>query len=318
MPRACELLVTGTMRFCAILPFFLSLLACSQAWAWKTASGFSMDWQHVTVNTQKLADHVYYLHGSGANVTASVGPDGILLVDSEFEPMSAKIKAALAKLRPGSVKYLIDTHWHSDHTGGNGDFAKDGAVVIAQENVLVRLQNPQYLPYLNLKCDPAPQVAWPKITFGNDLALSFNGEEVQLFHLGPAHTDGDTVVYFPKANVICLGDIYINGLYPIIDLGSAGTINGYFGMIDKALLMINDQTKVIPGHGPVATKKDLEFYRDMLLTVRDRVESMRQAGKSLAEIEQANPSKEFDAAWASDRVGPDGFTKMVYESLSPH
>jgi cyclase len=126
------------------------------------------------------------------------------------------------------------------------------------------------------------------------------------------------VVYFPKANVICMGDIYINGLYPIIDLGSAGTINGYFGTIDKALSMINDQTKVVPGHGPVATKKDLEFYRDMLLAVRDRVETMRRAGKTLAEIEQANPSKEFDAAWASDRVGPDGFTKMVYESLSPH
>lgn len=277
-----------------------------------------MDWAHVQIETHQLANHVYYLHGSGANACASVGPDGILLVDSEFEPMSAKIKQAVIRLRPGRIEYLIDTHWHTDHTGGNADFAKDGTTVIAQDNVLARMQTPQYLPYLNLKCDPAPREAWPKITFGNSMTLSFNGEEIQLFHLGPAHTDGDAVIYFPKSNVICLGDIYINGLYPIIDLGSAGTINGYFGMIDKALSLSNDQTRVIPGHGPVATKKELQAYRDMLITIRDRIEAMRQAGKTLAEIERANPSKEFDPDWASDRVGPDGLTKMIYESLSPH
>jgi glyoxylase-like metal-dependent hydrolase (beta-lactamase superfamily II) len=306
------------MRRHFVIALGLLLLSTSHGWAWKTASGFSMDWPNVTVETQKLSGSTYCLHGSGANVCASVGPDGILLVDAEFEPMTIKIKKALTALDPGPVRYLIDTHWHTDHTGGNADFAKTGTVVIAQRNVLLRMQSPQFLPFLNLKCDPAPREAWPKITYNDAMTLSFNGEDIQLFHLGPAHTDGDTVVYFPKSNVLCMGDIYINGLYPIIDLGSAGTINGYFGMIDKALTLANAETKVVPGHGPVATVKDLIAYRDMLLTLRDRVLSMKADGKSLPEILQANPSHEFDAAWASDRVGPDGVTKMIYESLSPH
>jgi glyoxylase-like metal-dependent hydrolase (beta-lactamase superfamily II) len=157
----------------------------------------------------------------------------------------------------------------------------------------------------------------PKITYESEMMLRFNGEDVRLFHLGRAHTDGDTIVYFPKSNVLCMGDIYINGLYPIIDVGSAGTINGYFPMIDKAISMIDDQTQVVPGHGPIGTKKSLAFYRDMLLTIRDRISAMKQQGKTLEEIEKANPSKEFDADWASDRVGPDNVTKMIYESMGP-
>jgi cyclase len=154
------------------------------------------------------------------------------------------------------------------------------------------------------------------ITYDQSMTLHFNGEDVLLFHNVPAHTDGDTVVYFTKSNVVHMGDLYINGLYPIIDLSSKGTIEGYFPIIDRVLGMINDQTKVIPGHGPVATKKDLQFYRDMLATIRDRVKGMIAQGKTLAEITAANPSKEFDANWASDRVGPAGVTKMIYESLA--
>jgi glyoxylase-like metal-dependent hydrolase (beta-lactamase superfamily II) len=291
------------------------LLAASHAQAWKTASGFSMDFPSVTVETHPLTDHVYSLLGSGANVTASVGPDGILLVDSEFAPMTPKLKESLAKLSPAPIKYLIDTHWHSDHSGGNAGFAKDGTVVVAQASVLTRLSSPQYLPFFAMKTEAQPPEAWPRITYESEMTLRFNGEDVRLFHLGPAHTDGDTIVYFPQSNVLCMGDIYINGLYPIIDLGSAGTIDGYFPMIDKALAMIDDKTRVVPGHGPVGDKKSLTFYRDMLLTLRDRIAKLRQEGKSLAEIEKANPSKEFDAGWASDRVGPDNVTKMIYESM---
>ena len=291
------------------------LLASGPASAWKTASGFSMDFPHVTVSIQKLTDHIYYLLGSGANVTASVGPDGILLVDCEFAPMTPKLKESLAQLNPGPIKYLIDTHWHSDHTGGNAGFAKDGTVVIAQANVLERMSHPQFLPYFQVKTEPAPPEMLPKITFASEMTLHFNGEDVQMFHLGRAHTDGDTIVYFPKSNVLCMGDIYINGLYPIIDIGSAGTINGYFPTIDKAISLINDQTQVVPGHGPVGTKKSLTFYRDMLLTLRDRIAALKQQGKTLAEIEKTNPSKEFDPDWASDRVGPNNVTQMIYESM---
>ena len=293
------------------------LAASPAAAAWKIASGFNMDFPKVTVETHQITDHIYSLLGSGANVTASIGADGILLVDSEFAPMTSKLKAALAKISPAPVRYLIDTHWHGDHTGGNADFAKDGTVVIAQANVLTRLQNPQYLPFLNLKTPAQPPEMWPKITYESEMTLRFNGEDVRLFHLGPAHTDGDTVVFFPKSNVLCMGDIYINGLYPIIDRGSAGTISGYFPTIDKALSFCDAKTQVVPGHGPIGDRTGLIFYRDMLLIIRDRIAKLRGEGKSLADIQKANPSKEFDTEWASDRVGPDGVTQMIYETLGP-
>jgi cyclase len=299
-----------------LLPFFL-LATLLNAHAWKTAGGFSMDFAHVTIETTQLADHTYLLHGSGGNMVVSVGPDGILLVDSEFPPMAAKIMAAIAKIQPGPVRFLVDTHWHIDHSGCNSAFMKTGTTVIAQDNVRERL--------LGMKNDwyfgqPIPEVARagaPTLTYSKEMTIHMNGEDVLLFHDVPAHTDGDTVVYFPKANVIHLGDVYINGLYPIIDLGSQGTIQGYFPVLDHALALINDQTKVIPGHGPVASKKDLQFYRDMLLTIRDRVQAMISQGKTLNEIIAANPSKEFDHDWASDRVGPAAVTKMIYQSLVP-
>ena len=305
------------MKTLAAAGLGLALAAGPAGAAWKIATGFNMDFPNVTVETHQLTDHIYSLLGSGSNVTASVGPDGILLVDSEFAPMTPKLKAALAKISPAPVRYLVDTHWHGDHTGGNADFTKDGTVVIAQANVLTRLQNPQFLPFLNLKTPAQPPEMWPKITYESEMTLRFNGEDVRLFHLGPAHTDGDTVVFFPKSNVLCLGDVYINGLYPIIDRGSAGTINGYFPTIDKALSFCDAKTQVVPGHGPVSDRARLIFYRDMLLTLHDRIAKMRSEGKSLAEIEKANPSKEFDADWASDRVGPDGVTQMIYETLGP-
>jgi len=305
------------MKTLAATGLSIVLAASPAAAAWKIASGFNMDFPSVTVETQQITGHIYSLLGSGANVTASVGPDGILIVDSEFAPMTPKLKAALAKLSPAPVRYLVDTHWHGDHTGGNAEFAKDGTVVIAQANVLTRLQNPQYLPFLNLKTPAQPPEMWPKITYESEMTLRFNGEDVRLFHLGPAHTDGDTVVFFPKSNVLCMGDIYINGLYPIIDRGSGGTINGYFPTIDKALSFCDAKTRVVPGHGPIGDRDSLIFYRDMLLSIRDRIAKLRGEGKSLAEIEKANPSKEFDADWASDRVGPDGVTQMIYETLGP-
>ncbi len=282
---------------------------------WKVASGFSMDWPSVQMEQTRLADHLYYLHGSGANMCVSTGPDGIVLVDCEFTQMSDKIKAAIAQLQPGPVRFLIDTHFHMDHSGGNADFARDGTVIIGQDHVRDRLSHPP-VSFFGGAPPPAPPQAMPLITYDRSMTLHCNGEDVLLFNEGVAHTDTDTVVYFPKSNVVHMGDIYINGLYPIIDVHARGTIEGYFPIIDRVLGMINDDTKVIPGHGPVATKRELQFYRDMLATLRDRVKSMIAEGKTLAEITAANPSREFDADWASDRVGPEAVTKMIYESLA--
>jgi glyoxylase-like metal-dependent hydrolase (beta-lactamase superfamily II) len=303
------------MKLLCVVGSFL-LATSLPSLAWKTATGFSTDWAHVTIEESPLAPHLYYLHGSGGNMCVSIGPDGILLVDCEFPQTASKLMDAIAKLQPGPVRFLIDTHWHSDHAGANADFAKIGTIIIAQDNVRTRLSTQQGPSYFGSTSAPSPPEAWPMITYDKTMTVHFNGEDIQLINDGVSHTDGDTVVYFPKSNVVHMGDIYINGLYPIIDLSSKGRIQGYFPIIDQVLGMINDQTKVIPGHGPVATKADLKFYRDMLATIKNRVQRMILEGKTLDQIIAANPSKEFDADWASDRVGPKAVTKMIYESLT--
>jgi glyoxylase-like metal-dependent hydrolase (beta-lactamase superfamily II) len=263
----------------------------------------------------KLTDQIYWLRGSGANLTVSIGPECILLVDCDYAASTPKIKEALAQVSPAPVKYLIDTHWHDDHTGGNAGFAKDGTIIIAQAKVLERLRHPQFSPYFSVKTEAQPPEMWPKITFTTEMMLTFNGEDLQMAYLGPAHCDNDAIVYFPKSNVMCMGDIFINGMYPIIDVGTAGTIDGYFPILDRALAMIDNETQVVAGHGPVGTKKGMTFYRDMLVTIHGRVAKMRQEGRTVEEVVEAKPSKEFDPEWASDRVSGDAVTRMIYESM---
>jgi len=283
---------------------------------WKVATGFSTDWAHVQVDSQPLAPGVFLLHGSGGNVVALVGPEGALLVDDEFAPMGPKIKAKVAELGSGSVRYVINTHYHADHSGANGFFLREGAVVIAQENIRADLLVSHYSPHWKSHSPAIPEAEAPNLTFRDRLTLYFDGEEVVAFHNRPSHTTGDTVVYLRKANVVHLGDVFVNFLYPYIDVTGKGTIDGYMPVIDEVLALINDQTKVVPGHGPVATKAELKAYRDMLQTVRDRVAAGIAKGSSLEEIIATHPSAEFDQVWASDRVGPEDFTAMVYQSLT--
>jgi cyclase len=283
---------------------------------WKIAGGFSMDWEHVAVEVRPLAANVYLLHASGGNTVALLGPDGTLLVDTEFAQVAPKLKDALAKLGAGPTRYVISTHYHSDHTGGNAFFHKDGAVLIAQTQCRARLLEGQFSRYWNHFSPAIAEADAPELTFETSLTLHFDGEEVTASHLQPAHTDGDTVVYFKRANVVHLGDIYINGLYPYIDLSAKGTIDGYFPVLDDVLARIDAHTLVIPGHGPVSDRGGLQAYRDMLWTIRNRVAALAGQGKTLEEIIAARPSLEFDGDWASDRVGPDGVAAMIYQSLT--
>jgi cyclase len=285
---------------------------------WKVAGGFSMDWDHVTIEVRPLAKNVYFLHGSGGNTVALLGPDGALLVDTEFGPVAPKLKAALADLGAGPTKYVISTHFHSDHTGGNPFFRKEGAVLIAQNQCRARLLQGEFSPYWGSFSPATPAVDAPTLTFENALTLYFDGEEVTASHLQPSHTDGDTVVYFKNANVVHMGDIYINGLYPFVDVGAKGTIDGYFPVLDDVLSKTDSKTIVIAGHGPVSNRAELQAYREMLWTVRNRVAALISQGKSFEEILAARTSREYDDAWASDRVGPDGFAVMIYQSLTGH
>jgi cyclase len=282
---------------------------------WKSSGGFSMDWANVKVEATQLAPHLYMLQGSGGNVGALVGAEGTLLADGEFAPMGPKLEAKLAELGAGPVRMVINTHYHSDHTGTNGYFIRKGAIVIAQENCRADLLVSHYSPYWRSHSPAVPESEAPSITYRSRMTFYFGGEEVIAIHNQPAHTDGDTVVFFKTSNVVHMGDVFVNLLYPYIDVAANGTIDGYFPVIDEVLAMIDDHTQVIPGHGPVATKSQLKAYRDMLKVVRDRVAAGMANGESMEAIMKSNPSREFDPEWASDRVGPDDITAMIYFSL---
>lgn len=282
----------------------------------RIADGFSTDWENLKIDVRKLAPDLYLLHGSGGNTLASIGPDGTLLVDSEFAQVAPKLKAALQKLQAGAVRYVISTHYHSDHTGANSAFREDGAVIIGQENCRLRLTQTMYSAYWDRSSPPAPVASVPTLTFDRKLTLFFNGEEIEAFHNQPAHTDGDAIVYFHHANVVHMGDIFVNNLYPYIDLAAKGRIDGYFPVIDEVLGRIDDHTQVVPGHGPITTKQELKSYRDMLRAVRDRVAVQIAQGTSLEGILASHPTHEFDRQYATDRVGGDGFVVMVYQSLT--
>lgn len=294
----------------------LLMAAAASAQTPRIAGGFSTDWEHLTIEVEQLAPNIYLLHGSGGNTLALLGPDGTLLVDTEFMQVAPKLKAALAKMNAGNVRYVISSHYHGDHTGANAAFHDDGAVIIGQENCRLRMTQSRYSGLTGKTSPPAPAASLPTVTYEKKLSLYFNGEEVEAAHRQPAHTDGDTIVYFHHANVVHMGDVFVNNLYPYIDLGANGTVDGYFPVIDEVLTRIDDKTRVVPGHGPIATKQQLKAYRDMIQTVRDRVAAGVAAGQGLEQILASKPTREFDAQYATDRVDGDGFTVMVYQSLT--
>jgi glyoxylase-like metal-dependent hydrolase (beta-lactamase superfamily II) len=282
----------------------------------RIADGFSTDWANLTIEVHELGPGVYLLHGSGGNTLASIGPEGTLLVDAEYAEVAPKLKAALAKLGAGPVRYVISSHYHGDHTGANAAFHADGAVVVGQENCRLRMTESRTSGMTGKTSPPAPVASWPTVTYDKRMALYLNGEEMEATNKQPSHTDGDTIVYFRHANVVHMGDVFVNNLYPFIDLGAKGTVDGYMPVIDEVLARIDDKTQVVPGHGPLATKAELKAYRDMIQTVRDRVAAQVAVGKSLEEILASKPTREFDAQYATDRVGGDGFTGTVYQSLT--
>jgi cyclase len=301
------------MKKLLLAALLLAVPAGAQA---RVADGFSTDWANLRIDSRELAPHLYLLHGSGGNTVASIGPDWTLLVDPAFAQVAPKLKEALHEMGMAPVRYVIDTHYHSDHSGGNGAFAKYGAVVIAQENCRKRMMETQHSAFWGSTTPPSAMVDVPTLTYERRLTLEFNDEEITAFHNQASHTDGDTIVYFHKANVVHMGDIFVNNLFPYIDVGVGGRVDGYLPVIDEVLAMIDDKTQVVPGHGPVATKQQLRAYREMIQAVRDRVAAGVASGKTLEDIMASHPTKEFDAQDATNRVDGDGFVAMVYQSLT--
>jgi len=210
---------------------------------------------------------------------------------------------------------LLNTHWHGDHTGGNERFGKTGAIIVAHENVRKRMSVDSVIEALHRKVPASPKAALPVVTFTSDVTFHWNGDTIHAFHVPPAHTDGDVVVHFKKANVIHTGDVYFNGLYPFIDLSSGGSVLGVIRAASRVIDLCDDKTKVIPGHGPLSDRAELIVYRDMLAAVRQRIVKLIEAGKSADEAVAAHPTKDFDAKWGQGFLKPDIWTRIVYQSV---
>lgn len=269
----------------------------------------------VQVTSQQLAPRVFALFGSGGNMGLLVGDDGAVLIDDQYAPLSDKIRAAIAKLTDKPVRFIVNTHLHGDHTGGNEAFGKSGAVIVAHDNVRKRLSTSQFSQRFNRTTPPSPYAALPVVTFAEDLTLHLDGDSIRVVHVPPAHTDGDAFIYFAKANVIHMGDTFTNGSYPFVDVSSGGTIDGYLTAADRVLAIANDQTRIIPGHGAVASKADLQEFRRVVGTIRDRVAAMVKQGKSLTEVAAAKPTAEWDATWGKGFMTPDVFLDIVYNDV---
>jgi len=271
----------------------------------------------VEIKTTKLADNVYMLEGEGGNIGVSAGDDGVLLIDDQFGPLTERILAAIRSISDKPVRFVVNTHWHYDHTSGNENFARAGAVIVAHENVRKRLAVVQSIEFFKKPYGPMPPAGLPALTFTDTMTFQMNGEEATAFHAPNAHTDGDAIVHLRKANVVHMGDIYFAGIYPFIDYGTGGSVKGMIAAAERGLALADDATKIIPGHGPLSNRKELKDYRDMLATVSARIEKMMEAGKSLQEIIAAQPTREFDAVWGKGFLKPEQFVEVVYQSLAP-
>jgi cyclase len=291
---------------------FLATFFCSAAWA----APMDIDPAKIDIKTTPVAGSVSMLQGAGGNIGVSVGDDGMFVIDDEYAPLAPKIKAALAKLSPKPLRFVFNTHWHGDHTGSNEAMAGAGALILAHDNARKRMTAEQVLEaFGGMRVPPAPEKALPVVTFNDEVTFHLNGDEIHVVHVPAAHTDGDAVVHFLKANVVHMGDTFINGGYPVIDFSTGGTIDGYLAAQEKVLALIGPDTKLIPGHGPLGDKATLQKTHDMIKGVRDAVAKAAAGGKTLEQVQAAKPTAAWDAEWAKGFIKPEMIVTMVYKTL---
>lgn len=278
-----------------------------------TVANAQMD---MNLSTQKLSDRLTVLYGAGGNVAIG-GGETTYVVDDKLQPVTDKVKAEVAKVSKGPIRFVINTHWHGDHTGGNAALGKDGAVIVAHDNVRKRLSTDQFNALFKKSTPASPAIALPVVTFADTVTLHLNGDDLEVQHVPPAHTDGDAIIWWVKDDVVHMGDCFFTSGYPFVDLSSGGNLDGYITAAEKVLARAKDTTKIIPGHGKVADKKQLKTWHDMLTTVRDRVKKAIKEGKTLEQVQAMKPTAEFDQAYQSAFIKPEMFVQAAYESYSP-
>lgn len=291
------------------LPLFLLLF-----------TGYSLfaqeNFDSVKIVSEKLTGNLYMITGAGGNLGVLVGPDGTLLVDNQFAPLSNRINGAIKTIDPGEIRFVVNTHIHGDHSGGNENFKRMGSTIIAQENVRKRMSTSVVNAKTNEVTPPREEDAWPVLTFPNSMSVFLNDEHIELVYLGPAHTDGDVAIWFKSANVMHLGDMFVTYGYPYIDYPGGGSINGFIANLDKILGLMNEQTCIIPGHGPISRKADVQKFRDTLADIRDQSLAALKKGKKPEEIAGLPIASKYDAVWGGSFFKGKDFVFQVAENLS--
>jgi cyclase len=274
------------------------------------------DFSKVEIKSEKVAENLYLLTGQGGNMALLVG-DSPLLVDDQFLPLAPKIVAAIQGLSARPVRFLLNTHFHGDHAGGNEAFGKAGSVIIAHDNTYKRLSTEQVSGISGAKVPPQPKEAWPLVTFADSTTLHINGEDVQAVHVANAHTDTDAIIYFTKANVVHTGDVFAGPQYPFIDTGSGGSLDGVIAALGTVLARIDDNTKIIPGHAPIQKKSDLTAFRAMLVDLREKIVTQIRAGKTQEEVVALNLTQQYAAKSARPGgfITPAIFVQRAYVDL---
>lgn len=276
----------------------------------------AQDWDAVEVKSEPVRGNIHVLYGAGGNIGVSVGDDGVFIVDDQFAPLTDKIRAAIAELSDKPIRFAINTHYHGDHTGGNENLGREGTVIVAHDNVRIRMAAGSVIKAFNNTTPPQEGYALPVVTFNDEAALHLNGEQTRMHHVSNAHTDGDSIVHFEGSNVFHMGDTFFNGRFPFIDVDNGGSVDGVIATANKVLGMVDDASLIIPGHGRVTNREGLVRYRDMLVTVRSRVADLKAGGASLEDVQGAGMLDDFmESFGAGGGDWPAAFLSFVYNSL---